>query len=123
MEDKYITLEDIAEINRLKKLRNTIGYSPSDIASITNLYRLYINKNASSCASCGNKLAEYANGIYGYLGNFEQISIDYFSKEEVQEKSAAQQVEDYTNTKGLTEDGEDSDSKSVNNKNKEDENQ
>lgn len=109
---KYIEYEHIEELRRLKQVGRTSGYAPSDIASVTNLYRLYINSNASGCSSCSNNLAKYTKEIYNYLGSMEESSLKHYFdtlKAEVEspalepivevteDKSAEQQVDEYVN--------------------------
>lgn len=44
------------EIKEVERLCGKTSFQPNDLASLVNLYRKYINKNAAICMSCTGSL-------------------------------------------------------------------
>ena len=81
-----ITREEINEMKRLRQIAfdnaNGIGdgYNKNDLASLSNLSRLYVNAKTKSCIDCGGNFQEIKNSLNSfYLQHVEEtnIRLDY----------------------------------------------
>lgn len=62
---KEATIEDLREMARLRECAKN-GYTNNDLASLTNMVRLFVNRNAPACLTCHNAVAENKNELNSF---------------------------------------------------------